>query len=195
MPDTFTAAAEWFGTAKSTSTDARTLEHLATEGNRLIRLVTASRPAWPRGSGETIIRRLLQWRKVITDWDVESVEADMRSLRTNTHYPAFKRPMVRLQRSDTRKRLNYATKKRDEFSRKMESCNREWSVYREKQRKKRTCSHCGTTAPLSARAFPYCGACRNSDVPRVDRPRYCSEDCQRAHWLAGHMNECPSCTG
>ena len=195
LPDTFTAAAEWFGTARgSTSTDARTLEHLAAEGNRLIRLVTASRPAWPRGSGETIIRRLLQWRKVITDWDVDSVEAEMRSLRTNTHYPAFKRPMVRLQRSDTRKRLNYATKKRDEFSRKMESCNREWSVYREKQRKKRTCSHCGTTAPFSSRAFPYCGGCRHSDVARKDRPRYCSEECQRAHWLAGHMNKCP-CTG
>ena len=59
LPDTFKAAAEWFGTAKrSTSTDSRTLEHLAAEGNRLIRLVTASRPAWPRGSGENIIMHI-----------------------------------------------------------------------------------------------------------------------------------------
>ena len=29
----------------------------------------------------------------------------------------------------------------------------------------------------------------------VDRPRYCSEECQRAHWLAGHMDECPCHTG
>ena len=42
---------------------------------------------------------------------------------------------------------------------------------------------------------PYCGGgCRHSDVPREDRPRYCSEECQRAHWLAGHCHEC-QCTG
>ena len=187
LPDTFTAAAEWFGTAKlSTSTDARTLEHLAAEGNQLIRLVTASRPAWPRGSGENIIMHLLQWQKVICDWEVDSVEASMRSLTTQ-HWP-FKRRIMR----DTRKRLSLATKKRDEFSRQVESWNRKWSVHRVKQRQKRTCSMCGKTAPNSSRAFDYCGGCRH--VPRVDRPRYCSEECQRAHWLAGHMNECP-CAG
>ena len=190
LPDTFTAAAEWFGTAKRlTSTDVRTLEHLAAEGNRLIRLVTASRPAWPRGSGETIIMHLLNWRKVVSGWDVDSVEADMRSLTTK-HWPFKSRIM-----SDTRKRLNLTTKKHDELSRKVESWNRKWSEHRAKQIQKRTCSHCGTTAPLSARAFPYCGGCREDpNIPRVDRPRYCSEECQRAHWLAGHMNECP-CSG
>ena len=57
--------------------------------------------------------------------------------------------------------------------------------------KKRTCSMCGKTAPNSSRAFAYCGGCRHASIPRVDRPRYCSEACQRAHWLAGHMHECP----
>ena len=60
--------------------------------------------------------------------------------------------------------------------------------------KKRTCSMCGKTAPNSSRAFAYCGGCRHASIPRVDRPRYCSEECQRAHWLAGHCHECP-CTG
>ena len=42
-----------------------------------------------------------------------------------------------------------------------ESLKQPWREYRAKQRKKRTCSHCGTTAPFSARAFPYCGGCRH----------------------------------
>ena len=57
--------------------------------------------------------------------------------------------------------------------------------------KKRTCSMCGKTAPNSSRAFAYCGGCRHASIPRVDRPRFCSEACQRAHWLAGHVHECP----
>ena len=61
----------------------------------------------------------------------------------------------------------------------------------ERQLKKRTCSMCGKTAPNSSHAFAYCGGCRHASIPRVDRPRYCSEACQRAHWAAGHMHECP----
>ena len=56
---------------------------------------------------------------------------------------------------------------------------------------KRTCSYCGTTGPLSQVSFAYCGGCRDSRVAREDRPRYCSEACQRAHWAAGHKDECP----
>ena len=66
-------------------------------------------------------------------------------------------------------------------------------LMKESQLKKRTCSQCGITVPLSARAFPYCGGCRRSSVPRKDRPRFCGFGCQRAHWVAGHMHECP-CT-
>ena len=28
-------------------------------------------------------------------------------------------------------------------------------------------------------------------LARDDRPRYCSVECQRAHWHAGHKDECP----
>ena len=57
--------------------------------------------------------------------------------------------------------------------------------------KKRTCSHCGRTGPLSQVSFAYCGGCRDSGVPRKHWMRYCSEACQRAHWHAGHKDVCP----
>ena len=57
--------------------------------------------------------------------------------------------------------------------------------------KKRTCSHCGRTGPLSQRSFAYCGGCRQPGVAREHWSRYCSEACQRAHWAAGHQDECP----
>ena len=66
-----------------------------------------------------------------------------------------------------------------------------WRELRAKQRIKRTCVVCGLTAPLCSRSFAYCGGCRHASIPRVDRPRYCSEACQRAHWHAGHKDECP----
>ena len=62
---------------------------------------------------------------------------------------------------------------------------------REKQLRKRTCCVCAKTVPLTSHAFAYCGGCRHASIRRVDRPRYCSEACQRAHWLAGHMHFCP----
>ena len=87
------------------------------------------------------------------------------------------------------------TQYQDEACQQIKTFKPTWLEHRAKQRKKRTCSMCGKTAPNSSRAFDYCGGCRDPSIPRVDRPRYCSEECQRAHWLAGHMNECPSCTG
>ena len=63
-------------------------------------------------------------------------------------------------------------------------------LVKERRLKKRTCSQCGTTVPLSARAFAYCAGCRHESVARQDRPRFCSVECQRAHWVAGHMHAC-----
>ena len=60
-----------------------------------------------------------------------------------------------------------------------------------KKIKKRRCSVCGISAPYSSRALDYCGGCRHPSVARADRPRYCSVECQRLHWLAGHKDECP----
>ena len=62
---------------------------------------------------------------------------------------------------------------------------------REKQLRKRTCCVCAKTVPLYSYAFAHCGGCRSAGIPRVDRPRYCSEVCQHFHWLGGHMHECP----
>ena len=61
--------------------------------------------------------------------------------------------------------------------------------------KKRTCSHCGKTRHRSQISFAYCGGCRHAGVARIDLPRYCSEACQRAHWAAGHKDECPCAKG
>ena len=90
-------------------------------------------------------------------------------------------------------------KKLDEYSRKYDAWLGRWQRARaeaaavglEKQLRKRTCCVCAKTVPLSSHAFAYCGGCRHASIRRVDRPRYCSEACQRAHWLAGHMHFCP----
>ena len=39
--------------------------------------------------------------------------------------------------------------------------------------------------------FVNCAGCRHESVARKDRPRFCSLECQRAHWVAGHMHACP----
>jgi len=56
--------------------------------------------------------------------------------------------------------------------------------------RKRTCSMCGKTAPNSSPSFAYCGGCHGFQL-RECIPRFCSEACQRAHWHAGHKDECP----
>ena len=180
LPEAFTAAAAWFGTAKrSTSTDARTLGKLASVGNRHINAICPLY-SYPRGSRLTIAWRCLKWKYEISCWEVAALEATLRRTLRNARIT---------------KRLVRAKSSRDEACQQLERFKPTWLKHRAEQRKKRTCSHCGTVAAFSSRAFPYCGGCRHSAVPRVDRPRYCSEECQRAHWLAGHMNECPSCTG
>ena len=185
LPDAFTAAAAWFGTAKrSISTDVRTLGNLASVGNRHINAVLPL-SSYPRGSRLTIAWRCLKWKYQISCWEVAALEASLHALRDA-------RIWVKIR--DTEKCLVRAKQYRDEACQRLEHFKPTWLKHRAEQHKKRTCSHCGTTAPLSSRAFPYCGGCRHSAVPRVGRPRYCSEECQRAHWLAGHMDECP-CSG
>ena len=186
LPDAFTAAAAWFGTAKrSISTDVRTLGNLASVGNRHINAVLPL-SSYPRGSRLTIAWRCLKWKYQISCWEVAALEASLHALRDA-------RIWVKIR--DTEKCLVRAKQYRDEACQRLEHFKPTWLKHRAEQRKKRTCTMCGKTAPNSSRAFDYCGGCQHSAVPRVDRPRYCSEECQRAHWLAGHMNECPSCTG
>jgi len=35
------------------------------------------------------------------------------------------------------------------------------------------------------------GGCRHPSVAREYWTRYCSVECQRTHWAAGHKDECP----
>ena len=192
LPDTFTAAAEWFGAAKQHrfTTAVETLERLASEGSRHLIAVNNSCSSCPRGSHATITRRFVKWKELVNSWNLVSINARLLKNcggRRRRHWQTLR------DISDVKNRLARANKERNEIAMQLEAQNLKWPVHRAKQRKKRTCSMCGKTAPNSSRAFDYCGGCRH--VPRVDRPRYCSEECQRAHWLAGHMNECPSCTG
>ncbi len=194
LPDTFTAAAAWFGAAKQHkfTTVVETLERLASEGSRHLIAVNNSCSSCPRGSHATITRRFVKWKELVNSWNLVYINARLlQSIggRRRRHWQTLR------DISDVKNRLARANKERNEIAMQLEAQNLKWPVHRAKQRKKRTCSHCGTTAPLSARAFAYCGGCRHSAVPRLDRPRYCGEECQRAHWLAGHMDECPSCTG
>ena len=194
LPDTFTAAAEWFGAAKQHrfTTAFETLERLASEGSRHLIAVNNSCSSCPRGSHVTITRRFVKWKELVNSWDLASIDARLQLVGGRTRRPTGQ--TLRNIRFVER-RLVRAKKVRSEIATQLEAQNLKRPVHRAKQRKKRTCSTCGKTAPNSSRAFPYCGGCRHSAVLRVDRPRYCSEECQRAHWLAGHMNECPSCTG
>ena len=180
LPEAFTAAAAWFRTAKrSTSTDARTLGKLASVGNRHINAICPLY-SYPRGSRLTIAWRCLKWKYEISCWEVAALEATL---------------FISLRNARIKKRLVRAKSFRDEACQQLERFKPTWLKHRAEQRQKRTCSMCGKTAPISSRAFDYCGGCRDPSIPRVDRPRYCSEDCQRAHWLAGHMDRCLCCTG
>ena len=49
------------------------------------------------------------------------------------------------------------------------------------------CACCGKE-PEAGRKFASCELCVTRKLPTT---RYCSEACQRAHWLAGHKDECP----
>ena len=197
LPEAFTAASEWFGTAKrwrlskvisGARPQARIqiLENLVSKGRRHILAVQARGNSLPPGSSITVAWRCLGWKYEISCWDVAAVEVTLHALRDA-------RIWVKIPNAE--QHLVRAKQYRDEARQQLERFKPTWLKQRAIQRKKRTCSMCGKTAPISSRAFDYCGGCRHSAVPRVDRPRYCSEECQRAHWHAGHMNECPSCTG
>ena len=194
LPEAFTAAVKWFRTAngllimvqgEAPPARMKTLLTLADKGSEQIQAVQATRSSYPPGSRATIAWRCLKWKDELSCWEVAALEAALHVLRE---------ARIGVKMRDTEKRLVEAKSSRDKMRSQLERFKPTWLKHRAEQRKKRTCSHCGTTAPLSSRAFPYCGGCRHSAVPHVDRPRYCSEECQRAHWLAGHCHECP-CNG
>lgn len=134
--------------------------------------------SWPRARWMSIERRILQWRLLKAQWSSASLEDVARDVLTHHILRGEINRSIKENR-DVVKECTRLLQENKEYR---------WRV-RAVQLNKRTCSYCGTTGPLSLRALPYCGGCRS--VPRVYRRRYCSEVCQHAHWLAGHMHECP----
>ena len=195
LPEAFTAAVKWFRTAngllimvrgEAPPARMKTLLTLADKGSEQIQAVQATRSSYPPGSRATIAWRCLKWKDELSCWEVAALETALHVLRE---------ARIGVKMRDTEKRLVEAKSSRDKMRSQLERFKPTWRKHRAEQRKKRTCSMCGKTAPNSSRAFPYCGGCRDPSIPRVDRPRYCSEECQRAHWLAGHMDRCLCCTG
>ena len=128
LPDAFTAAAAWFGTAKrSTSTDARTLGKLASVGNRHINAVLPL-SSYPRGSRLTIAWRCLKWKYQISCWEVAALEASLHALRDA-------RIWVKIR--DTEKCLVRAKQYRDEACQRLEHFKPTWLKHRAEQRKKK----------------------------------------------------------
>lgn len=163
-PEEFYKARKCFDTAQRVAEapdqlGGERLENLVERGSRLIDAVEACEEFWPRARRVAIRRRILKWSALMFSWRKSSAEIMSQAALACAAAAGI------------------------------DKAKRERRLLRLKQRKKRTCSQCGASAPLSSRALPYCGGCRS--VPRVYRHRYCSEECQRAHWLAGHMHECP----
>ena len=172
LPDAFMEAEEWFrGVAREATEAMDQLDHervaiFARDAGRHIRAVDIAFRTWPMVARGLIRGRLVKWEALYARW--RATEAEIR-------------------RCPPKATLAYQQRVRELAEHAQASQQR----YRAKQLKKRTCSMCGKTAPLSSRAFSYCSGCRHADVDRDERARYCSEACQRAHWLAGHADECP----
>ena len=172
LPDAFMEAEEWFrGVAREATEAMDQLDHervaiFARDAGRHIRAVDIAFRTWPMVARGLIRGRLVKWEASYARW--RATEAEIR-------------------RCPPKATLAYQQRVRELA----EHAQASQQHYRAKQLKKRTCSMCGKTAPLSSRAFSYCSGCRHADVDRDERARYCSEACQRAHWLAGHADECP----
>jgi uncharacterized protein YecA (UPF0149 family) len=152
---------------------------LTTDGQRYIDAALECRSSWPRARYLSIERRFRKYCLVVEQWSHMAGLLVLAKAHEKYSDAATIEPITATL-NRTRDRIRKAegmileTKKRRR-------------AIRAKMRKKRTCSHCGKTGPLSEIAFAYCGGCGEQ--------RYCSEACQRAHWLAGHKDECPCARG
>ena len=187
LPEAVTRARRWFETAANILiADQLNFAHLSkftTDGNRYLAAIIACQSSWPRARSASIERFYLEGGVSVAQWAHMGVLVALEIARAKEYDAA------------SIEAISQKSKKtRDDYmeARKM---FRQWKkdrrAFRRGMLKKRTCSHCGKTAPLSEISFAYCGGCRHPSVARADRPRYCSEACQRAHWHAGHKDECP----
>ena len=190
LPGVFVKARKFFDILEKMTHD-QVLRHLSKyiiTGNRHIEAVEACKGSWPLFRRAMITRRVARWMEKIAMFVVfeKSLVAEtvMEEVGPNPQDEAVAMTKIDAALEDMEseheqlKALRALTKKKI-------------SEMKESQLKKRTCSMCGKTTPKCFDSLLYCGGCRHPSVARADRPRYCSEACQRAHWLAGHKNECP----
>jgi len=166
LPEVVIRATKWFDTAErlAQAVDVSRLMKFATDGRRHIEAVRAclSIPKFRRWS---IQRSFVKWSLLVVRWVDQAQQAE------GPESPDDSTTMEIITLYE-RMKMERRAKKADRL-------------------KKRTCSHCGKKAPLSQLSFAYCGGCRHSGITREHWTRYCSEACQRAHWHAGHKDECP----
>ena len=171
---------------KTTDMDAARLGKFADDAIEHIQAMHACQESWTRARRTSIERHYTKSYALMEQWHVLAARSAVdlcRSLAQGDRAQGLAR--------EAQYRLDTAVTKAEKAAVVLREYRAARRKLREKQLRKRTCWVCAKTAPLSSHAFAYCGGCRHASIPRVDRPRYCSEACQRAHWLAGHMHECP----
>ena len=181
MPDVVIRASNWFDTAEklAEAVDTQGLRKFIVDGERHADAVEASRDSWPRFLYLSIEQKVVRWHVLLSRW-LQVIFPNRADLPTKIPISQqLRRACPGLNTRLNEPAVIYEQMKMERRARKTDML------------KKRTCSHCWKTGPLSQISFAYCGGCRHSGVARIDLPRYCSEACQRAHWHAGHKDECP----
>ena len=170
LPEEVTKARKWFAMAKQLVKKFPLPRKSIIKGHTLITAVFKCRSSWPRYRRLSIARRFHKWSLLLAQW-----------AHTSAHFSKCEFEALYLKSTTAQAEAQAA----------LTRVEKQQAEFRAIMLKKRTCAHCGTTGPLSQRSFAYCGGCRDLGVARVDWTRYCSEACQRAHWAAGHKDECP----
>ena len=181
MPDVVIRASNWFDTAEklAEAVDTQRLRKFIVDGERQAHAVEASRDSWPRFLYLSIEQKVVRWHMLLSQW-LQVIFPNRADLPTKIPISQqLRRAYPGLNTRLNEPAVIYEQMKMERRARKADML------------KKRTCSHCGETGPLCQLSFAYCEGCRHSGIARIDLPRYCSEACQRAHWAAGHKNECP----
>ena len=186
LPEALIVARKWFETAEkladSNAMDTTQLKKLISDAGLHVVAVAGCQSSWPQARRLSIERRLHWWGLLVAHW---------------AHKVRFLL-LENARKENNVKNIKIRTQEFFMTCENVKNCNdiifqskKKRRAIRAKMRKKRTCCHCGKTAPLSEISFAYCGGCRDSGVPRKHWMRYCSEACQRAHWHAGHKDVCP----
>ena len=140
--------------------------------------------SWPPARRASIARRLLKLRLKVQRWREAHAEDILHEVQARTTHAKARDhatvlwDRVKDQTREAAEQVSLAKQTRREI--------------RAMQLRKRTCCVCAKIVPLSSRALAYYGGCRHASVARKDRPRYCSEACERANWTDGHNRVCPN---